>query len=203
MPPRQASALLVEPMRCAIFLHAGSGFDCFQTFECEVELCSAEMASICSAYLINSYLLAAQVKEIGNSPQDHARPRQRQVLWWLLHSLIGTTTMSSVGSTQIYAARSLSIMAVSHLPKAGTMGGRLGKAWPAISNGSTTLELARVTSELAEQDATYRRDAGRSASTRRTEQGIPFVLCAGVTKEINIVPVINGMRVRGGAKTRQ
>lgn len=51
-------------------------------------------------------------------------------------------------------------MAVSHLPKAGTMGGRLGKAWPAISNGSTTLELARVTSELAEQDVDYEADDG-------------------------------------------
>lgn len=49
-------------------------------------------------------------------------------------------------------------MAVSHLPNAGAMGGRLGKAWPVVSTGFTALELARLTSELAELYATYKAD---------------------------------------------
>lgn len=38
------------------------------------------------------------------------------------------------------------------------MGGRLGKAWPVVSTSFTTLELAKVTSGLVEQDATHEAD---------------------------------------------
>ncbi|OSX63914.1 hypothetical protein POSPLADRAFT_1137644 [Postia placenta MAD-698-R-SB12] len=188
MPPRQASALLVEPVTCVIFLHAGPG-------SCVLHaalwsrlhippLCSAEVARTCSAYPIYSSLLAAQVAEIGSSPQDYACLRRRHILWWwpCSCSSIGTTTMSGVGSTQIYAAGGIRGGSADQAPWA-PMGGRLGKAWPVVSTSFTTLELAKVTSGLTMiHKATYQRDAGRSTITRRTEQSISSVLFCNITR---------------------